>query len=120
NLNCNYYGWCDAMNFGVGFFPLWSFAPKARLKPWIQLGAGYEYLSAFNDWAGLDYGGWELGAWVGLDFYTGPFGAVGLFGGARGGQFTAGGGYGGLYATPMDWNAWHGWIDFGFRWAWWP
>ena len=114
-----YGGWCDSMDFGVGFFPRWSFAPKARLNPWIQVGAGYEYLTAFNDWAGFDYGGWELGAWAGLDFYTGPAGSVGIFAGARWGEFTAGGGYGGI---PMPWggNAGHGWIDFGLRWAWWP
>lgn len=114
-----YGGWCDAFDFGVGFFPRWSFAPRAKLNPWLQIGVGYEYLSAFNDWAGVEYGGWELGAWGGLDFNTGPAGSLGLFAGGRWGEFTAGGSYGGL---PPLWggNASHGWIDVGFRWAWWP
>ena len=114
-----YGGWCDAFDFGVGGFGRFSFAPRARLNPWVQVGGGYEYLSAYNDWAGTEYGGWEVGAWGGLDFNTGPAGAIGIFAGARWGEFTAGGGYGGL---PVIWGgaAGHGWIDFGVRWTWWP
>ncbi len=114
-----YGGWCDAFDFGVGLLGRWSFAPRAKLNPWVALGAGYEYLDAYNEWAGAHYGGFELGGWVGLDFNTGPAGAVGIFAGGRWGEFTVGGGYGGL---PVAWGgaASHGWIDFGVRWTWWP
>lgn len=114
-----YGGWCDAFDFGVGGFGRFSFAPKAKLNPWLQLGGGYEYLNAYNAWGGLDYGGWELGFWGGLDLSTGPFGSLGFFAGARWGRFTAAGAYGGV---PMVWtgSADHGWIDFGVRWTWWP
>ncbi len=112
-------GRCDVLEIGVGFFPRWSFAPRAALNPWVQLGLGYEYLTPYNDWAGIDYTGWEVGAWAGLDVATAPFGALGFFAGARWGQFTSGSPYGGL---PMPWggSATHGWIDLGVRLAWWP
>jgi hypothetical protein len=114
-----YGGWCDALDFGVGGFGRFSFAPRAKLNPWVQIGGGYEYLDAYNDWAGIEYGGWELGAWGGLDFNSGPAGSLGIFAGARWGEFTTGGAYGGL---PVLWGgtASHGWIDFGVRWTWWP
>lgn len=114
-----YGGWCDALDLGVGLFPRWSFAPKAPLNPWVQVGGGFEYLSAFNDFAGIDYSGWEVGFWAGLDLRTGPAGALGFFAGARWGEFTSGAAYGGL---PLPWggSASHGWIDLGVRWTWWP
>ncbi len=112
-------GRCDAFGLGVGLFPRWSFAPRAAVNPWVQVGGGLEYLTASNDSAGIDYDGWEMGAWVGVDFRAGPVGALGLFAGARWGEFTSGAAYGGF---PMPWGgtAAHGWIDVGVRWAWWP
>ncbi|HEU4381861.1 MAG TPA: hypothetical protein VFR85_00050 [Anaeromyxobacteraceae bacterium] len=115
-----YGGWCDAVDFGVGGFGRFSFAPQKKLNPWVQIGGGYEYLSAYNDFGGAEYGGWELGAWGGLDLDTGPGGALGIFAGVRWGEFTSGGGYG---SVPVPWGgagASHGWIDFGMRWTWWP
>jgi hypothetical protein len=112
-------GGCEALDLGVGFFPRLSFSPGAPVNPWVQVGVGFEYLSAFNDRAGIDYTGWELGAWVGLDLLTGPAGAIGFFAGGRWGEFTEGSSYGG-FPVPWGGSASHGWVDVGVRWAWWP
>ncbi len=44
-----------------GAFPAGNLdASGLTLSPWVQVGAGFEYLSAFNDSAGIDYTGWEV------------------------------------------------------------
>ncbi len=112
-------GWCDAVGVGVGFFPRWSFAPRGAANPWLQVGGGMEYLSAYSEHAGIDYTGWEVGVWAGVDFRGGPVDLMGIFVGTRWGEFTTGVAYGGL---PLTWggSARHGWIDVGLRCAFWP
>ncbi|MBU8895164.1 hypothetical protein KRR26_06085 [Corallococcus sp. M34] len=119
------------MRFGVDLN--YQFAPVARLRPWVGVGAGYEILNRKEDEAATDtrltyrLRGFELGhANVGLDFQLSPSMSVGPYVTAAMAQYSKVSSTYGSRSTqsffqmdtlsiPKDMQKLHAWLQPGLR-----
>lgn len=108
---------CTTSDLGFGLRPRWIMAPGAQFTPWIAASVGLDWLVIQDeDYWGLSYGGWEVGASVGFDVWLGSSVGLGAQVGARLGEYA--------WRTTKGWavvdpywpgGALHGWIDAGLR-----
>jgi hypothetical protein len=86
---------CDASRTRFGALLRYTFAPAARMTPWLSAGTGFEWAKItaddFYDDEQFSYRGWEVLRLVGgIDLRSSPFFGVGLYGGVSFGRFDRG------------------------------
>lgn len=85
---------CDASRTRFGLLLRYTFAPAARITPWLSAGTGLEWATvtseAFDD-EQFRYRGWEvLRLMGGVDLRQSPVFGVGLYGGLALGRYSRG------------------------------
>jgi hypothetical protein len=86
---------CDASRTRFGVLLRHTFAPAARMTPWLAVGTGLEWgkitADDFYDDEQFSYRGWEvLRLTGGIDLRSSPFFGVGLYGGVAFGRYNRG------------------------------
>jgi hypothetical protein len=86
---------CNAYRTRFGVLLRYTFAPAARMTPWLTAGTGFEWAKiAANDYYDdeqFSYRGWELlRLQTGIDLRTSPLLGVGFYGGVAFGRYARG------------------------------
>jgi hypothetical protein len=81
---------CTATTTRFGLLLRHTFAPAARMTPWISLGTGLEYGGVERDFDGSEftYSGWEIARLqTGIDFRTNGVVGIGFYAGVAVGRY---------------------------------
>jgi hypothetical protein len=86
---------CDASRTRFGLLVRYTFAPAARMTPWVSAGTGLEWAKItaddYYDDEQFSYRGWEvLRLMGGIDLRSSPFFGVGFYGGVTFGRYDRG------------------------------
>jgi hypothetical protein len=87
---------CDAYRTRFGVLLRYTFAPAARMTPWLAAGTGLEWATitaddGYDDDEQFSYRGWEVARLTaGIDLRSSPIFGVGLYGGVAFGRYDRG------------------------------